>query len=765
MFPQYVEATAENPGIPRAAGHGALFVAFASLVISGILINAYLFSLLRKESDPPIATSAPWRTFWEFSPAIHGGFSWFQLAVCSLLSLFLELLMIRWVSSEIRIFAYFKNFVLIACFLGFGLGCYLCRRKVKVLLTVLPLIFMTLLIQFPSEGLHEAVKVLPNFLGASTGTQFWGVPPIEAFALLPVATVVIVCIFGLVAFAFIPMGQFVGWYLENAQNGILAYSVNVGASLLGIFIYTALCFWAQPPATWFLVAGILLLLLVRRLHRLTVIVALTFVFCIGMLKLKPPDNASVFWSPYQKLALIPHFVDGEVDGYVLKTNDVWFQQILNLSPSFVSKHPQLFRSIPAEWNTYNIPYHFHPEARSVLVLGSGMGNDVAAALRNGAQQVTAVEIDPLILELGHRFHPENPYSSPRVQVIKDDARSYVENGNNRFDLIVFSLLDSHTTTSNFTNIRIDNYVYTREGLAAAKRMLKPDGLFALVSEVFGNTPLQLEADPSEYTSGEKFFISGSDETIHQALSNPGLKVYVERHQNMRMQPTLVTTDNWPYFYQRAPGLSLPVVVISAVLVMICAGLVRHTGTGLRSIHWHFFFLGAGFMLLEAQIISKIALLFGTTWLVNSIGISGLLMLILFSNLLVSFKKNVSVTTTYCGLLATLLIAFFVPIPAILFRSLLLRVLAAGIILCSPVFFAGIVFIKSFARENFSGGALGSNLLGAVVGGMLESASMWTGIRSLLIIAATLYVASWLAMRWGETVGAPAEEVLGAGASV
>jgi hypothetical protein len=59
-----------------------------------------------------------------------GPFSYRQLVLVSFLSLFVEMLMIRWVSSEIRIFAYFKNFVLVACFLGFGLGCYLDRKSV-----------------------------------------------------------------------------------------------------------------------------------------------------------------------------------------------------------------------------------------------------------------------------------------------------------------------------------------------------------------------------------------------------------------------------------------------------------------------------------------------------------------------------------------------------------------------------------------------------------------------------------------------------------
>ena len=48
---------------------------------------------------------------WEFTPENIGGFSWSQLALASLLSLFLEMLMIRWVAAEVSAFAYFKNVV------------------------------------------------------------------------------------------------------------------------------------------------------------------------------------------------------------------------------------------------------------------------------------------------------------------------------------------------------------------------------------------------------------------------------------------------------------------------------------------------------------------------------------------------------------------------------------------------------------------------------------------------------------------------------
>src|SRR5436853_3757226 len=123
------------------------------------------------------------------------------------------------------------------------------------------------------------------------------------------------------------------------------------------------------------------------------------------------------------------------------------------------------------------------------------------------RHVTAVEIDPLILALGRKLHPENPYGSPLVRTAQDDARSYLQNSSDRFDLIVFSLLDSHTTSSHFSNIRIDNYVYTLEALQAAKKLLKADGIFiikfqvdtpwiagrlyGLLQSVFGHAPCSL----------------------------------------------------------------------------------------------------------------------------------------------------------------------------------------------------------------------------------------------------------------------------------
>jgi len=86
-----------------------------------------------------------------------------------------------------------------------------------------------------------------------------------------------------------------------------------------------------------------------------------------------------------------------------------------------------------------------------------------------------------------------------------------------------------------------------------------------------------------------------------------------------------------------------------------------------------------------------------------------------------------------------------PVRALLFPSVAMKILAATLVLCLPVFFAGIVFVRSFAQAGFRGEALGSNLFGALAGGLLEATSFWFGLRFLLLLAGALYLASWLTL--------------------
>jgi len=734
------------------------------VTLSILLVTvSFLVLLYKPDHSDKLGRLRHWLGRWEFTAdQIESRLS-VQLALASFLSLFLEMLMIHWISAEIPVFAYFKNIVLIGCFLGFGTGCYLARARANLLALIVPLAVLATLIKLPWRPLRLALQGIPFYIAQTNDIYLWGTSG-AATGLIDalVAVVMIVGLFALIAFTFIPLGQIVGSSLEAARNGIAAYSVNVLFSLFGILAYTGLCFLELPPPIWFAMSALLALALFWRVKSLRWRCALGLAVCTALVSIGPQSPARVLWSPYQKITISPVPNSATPMAYDLLTNDNWHQRIINLSPAFVSAHPELFKKVPAEWNSYNVPYHFYRDAGSVLILGAGTGNDVAAALRNSTGQVVAVEIDPSILKLGRQLHFEKPYDSPRVRTVVNDARSYIQNSTEKFDLIVFSLLDSHTEGSYFSNIRIDNYVYTLEAMRAARRLLTRDGVFIvkfwaatpwigtrlhnLVRLAFDQDPVDMNVVAYEYTSSGRFIVAGSPARLREAMDHAQGTPYVTLNRVSSSLSEKLTTDDWPYLYQRQARIPPSFIVLSIAIALFGGFMLRATGVEIRSLDWHFFFLGAGFMLLEAQIVSKMALLFGTTWVVNSIVVSVLLILIVAANTVVQRFRRISLLPVYVLLFCSLLTGYLVPLNRLFFASIWLKALSAMALLCLPVFFAGIIFVRSFADAGFHASALGSNLFGALTGGLLECISFWTGIQSLLLVAAALYALSRLTLR-------------------
>ena len=133
---------------------------------------------------------------------------------------------------------------------------------------------------------------------------------------------------------------------------------------------------------------------------------------------------------------------------------------------------------------YMLPYFLNRDAggqsfEDVLIIGAGSGNDVAAALRQGARHVDAVEIDPVIYDLGRRDHPNRPYRDPRVTVHLEDGRGFVRKTEQRYDLIIYALVDSLALHSSYSSVRLESFLFTEEAFRDVKAKLKPGGVFAL----------------------------------------------------------------------------------------------------------------------------------------------------------------------------------------------------------------------------------------------------------------------------------------------
>ena len=160
--------------------------------------------------------------------------------------------------------------------------------------------------------------------------------------------------------------------------------------------------------------------------------------------------------------------------------------------------------------------------------------------------------------------------------------------------------------------------------------------------------------------------------------------------------------------------------------------------------WHFFFLGAAFLLLEVQNISKAALVLGNTWEVNGVIISGILIMILLANFTTALFPQVPLSLTYFGLISSCLLLYTLDLGDFMYLNYLSRAIVIGGLTALPIFFSGIVFIRSFADTPNKHQALGANLMGSLTGGVLQSITFVTGIKALLLVVAGLYLAAAIA---------------------
>ena len=212
--------------------------------------------------------------------------------------------------------------------------------------------------------------------------------------------------------------------------------------------------------------------------------------------------------------------------------------------------------------------------------------------------------------------------------------------------------------------------------------------------------------------------------------------------------TEVPTDDWPYLYLEKRSIPVLYFVLAGALAVLFFRGVRSLGVGSVVRGWdrgqtHFALLGAAFMLLEVQNISKASVVLGSTWVVNAVIISGILCMILLANALYGRASKLPAAVVYAGLVGTCVGLYFLDLSRFGFLPYPTKALLVGLLTSLPMLFSGMVFIRSFAAAERKDAALGANLLGALAGGLLQSVTFVTGIKALLIIVAGLYVAALL----------------------
>jgi len=251
--------------------------------------------------------------------------------------------------------------------------------------------------------------------------------------------------------------------------------------------------------------------------------------------------------------------------------------------------------------------------------------------------------------------------------------------------------------------------------------------------------------------GSVLFINGNGDTIAKTLElNPDLNSFIAEHlippkSQGRVQPT---SDNWPYLYIEKPMIPMLFFALGASILILWAVTSRFfAGRLVLPPLWqreslNFFALGLGFVLLQVFIIAKASILFGSTWIVNSIVISGMMLTILVANWMIAKGWRFPLR-----LIALLLVALCASMAFLSFQPALTfgmptRILMGTALSGLPTLFSGILFGSAFNHATIPSQALGSNLFGSLVGALLQSVIFWLGINSLAILGAAAYLLAW-----------------------
>ena len=678
-----------------------------------------------------------------------------ELLLVSSAGLYLEMLVIRWLAAEIRLFSYFKNFSLIGAFLGLSLGFAMARRPGE-LWKRFHILILAYVVGVVIVGRQTGFGAL---VVPESGEYIWrtaALPPLIATA---VFGLLLLLFFSLTVALFVPLGQLTGRLMIGLPP-LPAYMVNLLGSLAGIAIFAGVAFLNLEPWHWYAGGLVPLLWFVRRERRSLAVAVISLAVLLVLLA---ASNGSTVWSPYYRIDIAPFEIASpstgqrQAVGYDLSVNKISHMFAINLAPDYIAAYPEIAERLRTFATVYDLPYLL-TDPGSVLIVGAGMGNDVAAARRHGVPQIDAVEIDPLILSLGRQLHPERPYQSEEVRVIVDDARAYFERAEARYDLIVFGVLDSQTLLSGMSSVRLDNYVYTVESLEQARDHLTENGVIALTFDAEAWWVKQRLADTLErvfQAPPVQLAITGTPWTVY--ISGGGLlrdPVAVcrevgtcEVEDPLHVEPISLATDDWPYLYLRERSFPTPYAIALGVVLLIAWIATRKTFGSAKAVSPQFFLLGAGFLLIEFRIITELALLFGSTWLVNAIAVAAVLAMVLLANVVVSRLRQVDFRLLYLLLLATIALGYLLPVRALLTLPILPRVAAAWLVMGMPVFFSSAIFSALLRRASGVPEALSSNLLGSVAGGMLEYGSLAFGIKSLYLMGAALYLGSWIAGGW------------------
>jgi len=323
------------------------------------------------------------------------------------------------------------------------------------------------------------------------------------------------------------------------------------------------------------------------------------------------------------------------------------------------------------------PYEVAPRA-NVLVIGPGGGIDVLTALRHGARTVTAVEVNRAVVSLmrgPYAAYSGDLYFDPRVNLVEDEARSFVRRSSDHYDLVVMTVVDSFAALSSGAYALTESYLYTEEAMADYLDHLAPGGMLA-VGRWYRDPPVEItrtfriavagltalgKNDPQSHIAvlryrnfgllliGDRAYGAADVARLQDFAARHGFEVAFDPlHPSapfIASAEESPATDDRPFFFDTVPlsavlsgsadlpygyGILLSALVLALALAIgfavlpLYAEARRAGGRGVPPGTLTSIAIGLGFIATELVLLQRLTLYLGQPSLALAIGIAALL---------------------------------------------------------------------------------------------------------------------------------------------
>lgn len=333
-----------------------------------------------------------------------------------------------------------------------------------------------------------------------------------------------------------------------------------------------------------------------------------------------------------------------------------------------------------------LPFLVGP-VHNTLIIGAGAGFDVFMAKQAGAGSITAVEINPTMVDVTRAMSDYNGgiLDLPDVTTIVTDGRNFVDRSDQKFELIYMNVVYSQAAAPGTASL-VENHVFTVEALRAYWQRITEDGRIAFVAhnglegvrllmtalralqdegltlhEALSRCALVMTANPDDPTSAPSVVIikrqpwgAGEAELFSLSAARRGMQpMFIPTRaeetlralvdEKMTFDEYLAldtgynifpTTDNRPFFYHLDPGLPEALRALLVWSAMLTLGYLifasalqpqkpRHEWTRMNLVVY-FALLGAGFLMVEIALLQRFGLLLGDPVLTLAVTLGALL---------------------------------------------------------------------------------------------------------------------------------------------